>query len=91
LGYSFNPNNGVLSVVTVLPTTPTNLTFSLSGDNLTLGWPSGYTGYILQAQTNSAGVSPTGWVDTAGSSGTNAVILQINPTNAPTFFRLRHP
>ena len=92
LGWSFNPTNGVLSVITALPNTPTNLTFSVNNGNLTINWPSSYTGWILQAQTNSlsAGLG-TNWVDLSGTATTDTYTLPITATNPAVFLRLRHP
>jgi len=92
LGWNFTPSSGVLSVVTTIATNPTNITFSVSGGNLTLTWPSDHLGWILQSQTNalSKGLF-TNWVDVAGTASviqTNINIVQTNPT---VFFRLRSP
>jgi autotransporter-associated beta strand protein len=88
--WSFNPTSGVLSVV--IPSTPTPIGFNTSGGNITLFWPSTYTGWILQAQTNTLAVGlKTNWVDLAGSAGTNSVTLPAAATNPTVFFRLRHP
>jgi autotransporter-associated beta strand protein len=93
LSWKFNPTNGILSVVTGgIPTTPTNITFSVSGGNMTLNWPQSYTGWILQAQTNSLAVGiSTNWVNVASSVTTNSVTMPINPANPTVFFRLRSP
>jgi len=92
LAWNFSPASGVLSVVATLPATPTNITTSVSGGNLTLTWPANYTGWILQAQTNALSVGlGTNWVDVAGSAATNSVTLPIVSTNPAAFFRLRHP
>ncbi len=90
MSWRFNPTNGVLTAV--IPITPTNINFSVSGGNLTLSWPSGYTGWILQTQTNALSVGlTTNWVDVAGSDTTNSITVPILPTNPTVFFRLRHP
>jgi autotransporter-associated beta strand protein len=93
LTWKFNPTNGILSVVTGgIPTTPTNITFSVSGGNMTLSWPQSYTGWILQAQTNSLAVGiTTNWVNVASSVTTNSVTMPVNPANPTVFFRLRSP
>ncbi len=89
LAWRFNPTNGVLSVVTGIASNPTNLAVSVSGGNINLSWPADHTGWTLQAQTNnlSAGLG-TNWVDVAGSTATNQVIIPINPTNPSVFYRL---
>ncbi|EEF63046.1 hypothetical protein [Pedosphaera parvula] len=68
------------------------ITSSVSGNQLTLSWPSSNLGWYLQSQTNnlSAGIN-TNWVDVAGSqTGTNSVIT-IDPAMPTMFFRLRSP
>jgi hypothetical protein len=90
--------NGSIQALSVASTTasyPTNVTFSLSGTSLTIGWPQTHEGWILQSQTNSLNTgltAPTNtWFDLPGTaSGTNDTI-SINPANPTVFFRLRHP
>jgi autotransporter-associated beta strand protein len=96
LAYSFNPASGILSIITqTIAPNPTNITFRVSGNTLTLAWPADHIGWILQAQTNSlsTGLSPTAgnWFDIAGSSSSNTNIISINPANPAAFYRLRHP
>jgi autotransporter-associated beta strand protein len=81
---------GSLQVIP-LPSSPTNIVFSLSGNLLSLSWPSNYVGWILQ--TNVAGLaSPAGWHDVPGSETTNQVTIPVsNPAVSNEFFRLRHP
>jgi len=57
------PRGSVASVAT----NPTNITAVVSNSTLTLFWPADHLGWILQAQTNHAGLG-TNWVDAAGSS-----------------------
>ncbi len=90
LGFTFNPTTGVLSVVSVIPSTPTNITYSVSSGSITLNWPSSYTGWILQAQTNSAGIG-TDWFDVAGTASTDSWTMPIGLNNPTVFLRLRHP
>jgi autotransporter-associated beta strand protein len=88
LAYSFT--NGVLSVVTAPVFTPTNITFSLSGNSLTLSWPANPTGWILQSQTNSLGSGlGTNWVDVAGSGSVTEEVYTVNPSSPTVFYRLR--
>jgi autotransporter-associated beta strand protein len=90
LSWSFSPTSGILSLVSTIPTTPTNMTFSVSGGNLTLSWPQSYTGWLLQAQTNAAGIG-TNWVTVTGSTATNSVVIPIGQTNPAVFFRMEEP
>ncbi len=94
-GAQWNNNlatDGSITVLSALPTTPTNITFSVTGNNVSLSWPSNYQGWILQAQTNSlsTGLS-TNWVDVAGSDSVTNANMTINPANGTVFYRLRLP
>jgi len=88
LAYSFNTNNGVLSVVSTVPP-PASITTSFSGGNLVLTWPN-ELGWQLQSQTNalSTGLT-TNWVNVSGASSpfTNSV----NAANGTVFYRLVYP
>jgi len=67
---------------------PTRLTVAISGGNLNLSWPVGYTGWRLQAQTGSLGAN---WSDVPGSTTTNTWSGPINPAAPATFYRLVYP
>jgi Concanavalin A-like lectin/glucanases superfamily len=73
-------------------TNPTNLVFSVSGNQLTLSWPTDHTGWRLRAQTNNpgAGIS-TNWFDVANANSTNQVVLPINAANGSVFYRMVYP
>ncbi|HYG24542.1 MAG TPA: autotransporter-associated beta strand repeat-containing protein [Verrucomicrobiae bacterium] len=92
LGFSFNPANGTVTVVTAAPTGPTNITASRSGNTLTLSWPSTHLGWVLQSQTNalSTGLS-INWHDIAGSASSTQAVLNINSLDPAVFYRLRQP
>jgi hypothetical protein len=87
--------NGTITVATArpaLPSTPTNIVGVVVGRNLDLSWPSDYTGWILQSQTNAINIGlSTNWVTVPGSSTTNHVVIPIDPANGSAFFRLRYP
>jgi fibronectin-binding autotransporter adhesin len=84
--------NGVLTVVSAMATTPTNITYSVSGGNLSLSWPTTHLGWILQGQTNGLGVGlGANWVDIPGSSGLTATNISVNPAAPAVFYRLRKP
>jgi hypothetical protein len=54
---------------------------------LTLSWPSSYTGWTLQGQTNAPGVGlTTNWQDVPGSASTNVVIIPA--ADGSGFFRM---
>ncbi len=82
--------NGSISVASVGPLSPPTLTNSVSGNNLNLSWANEYLGWILQAQTNTAGIS-TNWVDVPGSGGATTATMPVNKANPPVFLRLRSP
>ncbi len=81
--------NGTITVIGGSVGSPI-LTQSRSGGVLTLSWDSAiYPGYRVQGQTNAAGIG-TNWGET-GSGPVSPLIIGINPTNPPVFFRLIKP
>jgi autotransporter-associated beta strand protein len=72
-------------VVGPIPTNPTNITFSVSGNTLSLSWPLNYVGWFLQEQTN---LLSTNWVDVAGSASITSTNIGINPAIPTVFYRL---
>ena len=71
------------------PTAPTNLTFSVSGGNLNLSWPTNYLGWSLQAQTNSLGTGlSTNWVTIPGTESVTATNFPAVLTNGAVFYRM---
>ena len=96
-GLAWSFTNGVLSVVSGVSYAgnPTNITATVSGNQLTLSWPATHLGWILQAQTNALTVgltTPTNtWFDVAGSDASNTNVININPANPTVFYRLRLP
>jgi autotransporter-associated beta strand protein len=69
---------------------PTNIVISVSGNQLTLGWPSSHLGWLLQ--TNSVSLLKTdAWVSVPGSGNTNQFILTIDPAQTNVFFRMLKP
>ncbi len=84
--------NGVLSVIAGVNTTPTNITTSVSGNVLTLSWPTDHLGWRLQVQTNSLSTGlNTNWSDVAGAASVNSVTNTINPANGAVFYRMIYP
>jgi autotransporter-associated beta strand protein len=90
LAFSFDPAQGVLSVVSTLPP-PANIVYRAQSGGLMLNWPANYAGWILQAQTNppSMGIT-TNWIDVAGSAAVDSMTFAIDHSNS-VFFRLRAP
>jgi hypothetical protein len=95
-GYLTNnlTNLSVDMVITVAPPAinpnPTNIVFSVSGNQLTLGWPSDHKGWLLQS--NSIGLtSIDSWFTVPGSSSTNQFSFTIDPSTTNVFFRMLKP
>jgi hypothetical protein len=86
---AYGTNITLITLISTLPTTGTNIMWGVTNGNLYLSWPLSYTGYQLQAQTNnlSVGIS-TNWVDVPNSTSTNQVTIPINPNNGSVFYRL---
>jgi hypothetical protein len=64
----------------------------VGANSITIGWPSGYKGWILQSQTNSlqTGLS-SNWVDVLGSSTTTSMTFPLSKQSPSVFYRLRFP
>jgi autotransporter-associated beta strand protein len=97
-GYTWDASalgtSGVITVTAVnsLPNSPTNIICSLAGGNITVSWPTGYTGWLLQAQTNGLNVGlGTNWTVVPNSSITNVMSFPVNNNNPAVFYRLAHP
>lgn len=70
--------------------TGTNITLSVTGNSLTLAWPTNYLGWILQS--NSVGLeSANDWFTVPGSSATNQFQITINPGLKNVFYRMASP
>jgi autotransporter-associated beta strand protein len=95
LAWNWNPANSVLSVVSGVNTSPTNITASVSGSTLTLSWPADHTGWRLLVQTNNlaAGVSANtnDWMTVLGSAGINQTNITMDPAKPAEFYRLVYP
>jgi autotransporter-associated beta strand protein len=84
-------NAVLLNVGSGLPTTPTNVTFSVTGGNtLNLSWPASYTGWELQSNSVSL-VSTSDWFLMPGSTLTNSMSIGVDKTKSKVFFRLHKP
>ncbi|MCX6922764.1 MAG: autotransporter-associated beta strand repeat-containing protein, partial [Verrucomicrobia bacterium] len=90
LAWNWNPTIGTLTVVPAMATTPTNITFSVSGPTLDLTWPASHLGWI--AQSNAVSVADTNfWYDIADSASATNLSISINPALPQVFYRLRLP
>jgi hypothetical protein len=87
-----NSNEASATPVSPLPTSPTNITFAVSNNALVLTWPSNYTGWLLQAQTNplSTGLG-TNWFTLPGSQTNSSFVAPVNSFDPAVFFRLNRP
>jgi autotransporter-associated beta strand protein len=87
-GLAWAANLAVNGTIRVAATNPTNITAQITANSLTLSWPSNYTGWGLQEQTNLLG---SNWLDVAGSSASNQITIPITPATPAAFFRLIYP
>jgi hypothetical protein len=71
---------------TVLPV----LSVVVSGSELVVSWPTTYTGWQLESQTNSLAAPPaSAWQDVPGSSATNQMTFPLDPDQPMVLYRLR--
>ena len=82
---------GLVSLVVesvATPPAPTNITYTVSGQELVLDWPAGQ-GWQLQAQTNNLGTGvSTNWFPVPGATSPCTNLL--DPANPAVFYRLRY-
>ncbi|MGH7952025.1 MAG: beta strand repeat-containing protein [Limisphaerales bacterium] len=95
-GYLSNDtaNASVDLVITAAPPAinpnPTNILINVSGNQLTLSWPSDHIGWLLQS--NSVGLINTdAWFTVSGSAGTNHLNLTVDAAKTNVFYRLLKP
>lgn len=82
--------DGTIAVLSVIPTTPTNITYSVSGNSLTLNWPANYQGWLLQS--NSVGLtSSSSWFTVPNSGNASQFVVPIDPAKPSVFYRLTLP
>ena len=88
-------STGVLSVVSGVASNPTNISYTITGNTLSLSWPADHLGWVLQSQTNSLATGITAnsnaWFDVAGSASTTSATITVDPAQPTVFFRLRQP
>jgi autotransporter-associated beta strand protein len=90
LGWTFNPATGVATVVQTLPSTPTNITYTVTGSTLNLSWPANYQGWLVQSNSQKLNVSAD-WFDISNTAAGTSYSVTITPGVANVFYRLRHP
>ena len=81
---------GSLRVASSVATTPTNITYRVSGNVFTLTWPGAYLGWY--AQSNAVSVaSPSSWFDIPGSQTATNLSITISPGKSNVFYRMHLP
>ena len=86
-----SPISTQASAFPVAPTPP-QLSYNMSANLLQLSWPTNYTGWLLQVQTNTLGAGlGTNWVTIPGSGSINSNSIPIDVTQGTVFLRLVHP
>lgn len=80
----------MLTIIGGTATTPTNITYSVSGDTLGLSWPESHRGWYAQSNTVSV-ADPNAWYDIVGSETVTNLDLTINPALPQVYYRLRQP
>jgi hypothetical protein len=78
-------------LVVPIPTQPTNISYTVSGNSMILSWPSNYVGWILQS--NSIDLRVKGdWYDLPGSETNSQFRVRFTiPGILNNYFRLRYP
>jgi autotransporter-associated beta strand protein len=88
---TFNPATGTVTInVSPIPTTPTNLTVSVSGGNISLSWPSSYLGWLVQSNASSV-VASNGWYDVPGSGSVTNLVIVPSSGQSNVYYRMRLP
>jgi autotransporter-associated beta strand protein len=84
--------DGTIAVVSgpTIPSNPTNLTVSVSGNTLNLSWPGNYLGWLVQSNITGVAAS-NAWHDIPGSDGVTNLSVTISPGVGNAFYRMRHP
>jgi len=89
-GLAWSFANGVLSVVGSMATNPTNLTYAVSGNALSLSWPADHLGWLVQSNSVDLAV-PADWQDISNTATATTYSITIDPTQTNVFYRLREP
>jgi autotransporter-associated beta strand protein len=87
-GLNFGFTNGVLTLLSTTATNPTNLLFHVSGNTMTLSWPSDHLGWTLYSNSVSLRAANQ-WFPLVGTSSVTSTNLTINQSQANVFFRLQ--
>ncbi len=88
--WSFNPTNGVLTVVSTVATNPPSLSFTMAGGMFSVAWPASHLGWV--AQSNIVDFTIAGdWFDIPGSESATNLNFVPDPAADRVFYRLRAP
>jgi uncharacterized protein with beta-barrel porin domain len=88
--WNWSPATGTLSITTTVALNPTDISANFAGNTVELNWPSDHTGWRLE--TNAVSIADANaWFTLPGSTSTNQVFLNVNPTEGNVFFRLVFP
>jgi len=94
-GFAWNTNTlAADGKLRIMATSQPDLTTELlsGGTQLHLSWQTDHTGWILQGQTNAAGVGiTTAWHNVPGSTLSNEQFITIDPAKGSAFYRLVLP
>ena len=82
--------NGTIEVQSLIAATPTNISYSVSGTNLTLSWPPNYLTWTLQSNAVSV-VAATNWYAVPNSGNVTSIVIPIYPSRTNLFYRLLRP
>jgi autotransporter-associated beta strand protein len=89
---AFILGSGSLMVAGSVPTTATNLSYSISGGTINLSWPASYKGWILQRQSNPLAIGlSNNWADVPGTASLTATNIPVDAATPTVFYRLRYP
>jgi uncharacterized protein with beta-barrel porin domain len=82
--------DGTIAVLTPVSSVPTDVTYAVSGTNLTLGWPLDHLTWTLQS--NAVSVANSGaWYPVPGSQTNIQMTFPIFPSRTNVFYRLVKP
>jgi fibronectin-binding autotransporter adhesin len=86
---TFLAGTGSIQVAPSINPNPPIMGFTVSGNVLTLSWPTN-SGWTLQQQTNSLSIGlGTNWVDVPGSTSIISTNITIDPAKPTVFYRLK--
>jgi autotransporter-associated beta strand protein len=88
--FEFNPDTGIVKVISTMATTPTNIVFKLDANMLSLEWPGSHLGWYVQS--NSVGIADQGaWYDVPASQQTTNLNITVDLSVGNVFYRMRRP